>query len=170
MTTLVQLYIEALGTHDTAALDGLYAEDVVLYTPFGWGVRGRDQVKFFIGAVHAPHPGLRVTLHDEFASGDGARMSFRFTIHWHNTGSFGGHEPTGEKGTASEIHTVRVVDGRIAEQWAGHNSLGLTLLQLRAWGMEPPAETMDPAPVIVAAGGRPAARPGSAASHHVEPA
>jgi predicted ester cyclase len=152
MSQLVEKYITALGTNDAELLDELYDENVVLYSPFSWELRGRAHVKGFVAAMHQAYPGLGVTLHDEFASEDGSRVSVRFTIHWHNTGSFMGNEPTGTSGTASEVHTFRVAAGRIVEQFAAHNTLGLTRLQLNTFGLPLPEKTADPAPALLVAG------------------
>jgi hypothetical protein len=152
MSTLVQRYIAALGGNDTDLLDEIYDENVVLYTPFAWGLSGRAHVKGFVAAMHQAHPGLGVTLHDEFSSPDGGRICVRFTIHWRNTGSFLGKDPTGTSGAASEIHTLRLSSGRIIEQFAAHNTLSLTSLQLNAFGMPIPENTADPAPALLSVG------------------
>jgi hypothetical protein len=92
-----------------------------------------------------------VTLHDEFASADGERACFRFVIHFHNTGPFYGNPPTGETGTMSETHAVRLKDGRIVEQFVGDNNFSMPHQELVSWGMDFPRETPDPNPVIVEA-------------------
>jgi ketosteroid isomerase-like protein len=154
MTTLAQRFVQALGTNDEALLDELYDADVLLYTPLAWPICGRDAVKAFVAQFHAANPGLRVTLHDEFASADGERVCFRFVIHFHNTGSFYGNPPTGETGTMSETHAVRLRDGRIVEQFVGDNNFSMPHQELVTWGMDFPRETPDPAPVIAEASRR----------------
>jgi SnoaL-like domain len=121
------------------------------YTPLGWPIRGREAVKEFVGQFHSAYPGLRVTLHDQFFSADGTRACFRFVIHYHNTGAFYGHPPTGERGTMSETHAVRLRDGRISEQVVGDNNFSLPYQELVIWGMEFPRDTPDPEPVIIEA-------------------
>ena len=108
--SVARRFVRALGTGDDELLDAVYDPDVILYTPLAWPIRGRDAVKDFVGQFHAANPGLRVTLHDEFASADGTRACFRFVIHFHNTGPFYGNPPTGEQGTMSETHAVRLRD------------------------------------------------------------
>jgi quinol monooxygenase YgiN len=151
--TLAQRFTRALGSGDGQLLDDLYDPDVVLYTPLGWPIRGLVNVKEFIEQFHAGYPGLRVTLHDEFASADGRRLCFRFVIHFHNTGSFYGNPPTGERGTMSETHAVRLRDGKIVEQFVGDNNFSIPHQELVSWGMEFPGDTPDPYPVIAEAGG-----------------
>ena len=74
--TVARRFVRALGTNDDALLDAIYDPDVVLYTPLAWPVRGRDEVKAFVAQFHVANPGLRVTLHDEFASADATRAAF----------------------------------------------------------------------------------------------
>ncbi|MFD0522206.1 ester cyclase [Paractinoplanes durhamensis] len=91
-------YIKALAAADHDTLDELYADDVVFYTPFRRGVTGPAFIQAFIAAFHQAHPGLTVTLHDEFADAGGDRVALRFSIRWHNTGPFLGLPPTGAQG------------------------------------------------------------------------
>ncbi len=151
--TIARRFVEAFGGHDAAAMDALYAEDVVLYSPLAWGITGRQPFKDYAEEFHKGYPGLRVVLHDEFYSADGTRGCFRFTLHWHNTGPFFGHPPTGERGTMVETHSVRIRDGQIVEQWVGDNSFQLPSMDLVTWGMPFPRETLDPQPEIYSAGG-----------------
>lgn len=150
--SLARRFVRALGENDAALLDELYDPDVALYTPLGWPIRGREAVREFVGQFHAANPGLRVTLHDEFESPDRTRVCFRFVIHFHNTGPFYGNPPTGERGTMSETHAVRVQGGRIVEQFVGDNNFSMPHQELVTWGMDFPRETPDPNPVIVEAG------------------
>lgn len=149
--TLARRFVRALGTNDEALLDAIYDPDVVLYTPLAWPVRGRDEVKAFVAQFHIANPGLRVTLHDEFTSADGTRACFRFVIHFHNTGPFYGNPPTGESGTMSETHAVRLLDGRIVEQFVGDNNFSMPHQELVTWGMDFPRDTPDPAPALIEA-------------------
>jgi uncharacterized protein YciI len=151
--TLAARFVRALGENDDALLDEIYDPEVALYTPLGWPIRGREALKEFVGQFHAANPGLRVTLHDEFSSADGTRVCFRFIIHFHNTGPFYGNPPTGEKGTMSETHAVRLRDGRIVEQFVGDNNFSMPHQELVTWGMDFPRDTPDPNPVIAEAGG-----------------
>ncbi|MGM9386431.1 nuclear transport factor 2 family protein [Streptomyces sp. NRRL F-5008] len=148
--TIVQRYITALGEQDWAALEKLYAPDVTLYAPTAWGVTGVEFLLKFCQEIHHAHPGIRAVLHDEFSSADGTRAAFRFALHWHNTGTYFGHEPTGERGSSIEQHTVRIEGGRIVEQVAAVSTLSLHFLQKDAWGVPYVTDAVDPAPEIVA--------------------
>jgi quinol monooxygenase YgiN/ketosteroid isomerase-like protein len=149
--SLARRFVRALGGRDAALLDAIYDPDVTLYTPLAWPIRGRDALKDFVEQFHVANPGLRVTLHDEFYSADGTRGCWRFVIHFHNTGPFYGNAPTGERGTMSETHAVRIRDGRIVEQFVGDNNFSMPHQELVSWKMDFPRETPDPlAPAIEA--------------------
>lgn len=149
--TLIQRYVLALAEQDWDLLRELYAPDVVMYAPTSWGVKGVEYVVKFCQEIHSAYPGVTVTLHDEFYSADGTRGALRFALHWHNTGTYFGHEPTGERGVSLEQHTLRFEDGRIVEQVAAVSALELPFLQKEAWGIEPARGLVDPAPAIVSA-------------------
>ena len=146
--SLARRFVRALATNDAALLDAIYDPDVLLYTPLAWPLSGRDAVKDFVAQFHLANPGLTVTLHDEFASPDATRVCFRFVIHFHNTGPFYGNPPTGERGTMSETHAVRLRDGRIVEQFVGDNNFSMPHQELVTWAMDFPRDTPDPAPAL----------------------
>ena len=148
LPTLAERFVRALGTNNAALLEEIYDREVVLYTPLGWPIRGLGAVEEFVAQFHAAYPGLRVTLHDEFSSADGQRVCFRFVIHFHNTGPFYGNPPTGERGTMSETHAVRLRDGKIVEQFVGDNNFSMPYQELVTWQMDFPRDTPDPNPVI----------------------
>jgi len=152
--TLPERFIRALGTNEPALLEEIYDPEVLLYTPLGWPIRGFEAVKDFVGQLHRAYPGLRVSLHDQFSSADGQRLCFRFVIHFKNTGPFYGHPPTGESGTMSETHAVRLRDGKIVEEIVGDNNFSMPYQELVAWQMDFPRDTPDPNPVIADAPNR----------------
>ena len=149
--TIAQRFVKAYGGRDAEALDRLYADDVVLYSPVAWPVRGKQALKAFVEGFHTAFPGLRVALHDEFYSADGTRGCFRFVLHWHHTGPFFGYPPTGRRGTMTETHSIRIRDDQIVEQLVGDNTFQMPHLDLVVLGMQFPYETPDPSPEIVSA-------------------
>jgi hypothetical protein len=147
--TLGRRFVRAFGARDLAAVEGVYDPDVELFTPLGWPLRGRDRVLDFVAAFHAANPGMRVALHDEFASADGARRCWRIRLHFHNTAPFYGNPPTGDEGEMPETHALWVRDGRIVRQVVGDNSFALPKQELVDWAMPFPTGTPDPDPAIV---------------------
>ena len=147
--TIAQRFIRAFGGRDASLMDDVYAEDVVLYSPLAWPVRGREARKAYVEEFHRGYPGLRVALHDEFYSADGTRGCFRFKLHWQNTGTFFGRPPTGQAGTMTETHSIRVRGGKIVEQWVGDNSFQMPYMDLVTWRMDFPTDNPDPNPEIL---------------------
>jgi hypothetical protein len=147
--TLAQRFVQAFATNDGGLLDEIYADDVVLYSPIGWGISGKQAFFEFVNEFHKGYPGMRVGLHDEFYSADGSRGAFRFMIHWHNSGQFFGYAPTGRRGTQTETHTVRVHDGQIHEQVVGDNTFQMPYLELVVRKIDVTWDTPDPAPEIL---------------------
>lgn len=147
--SLAERYVRAFGNQDWDLVDEIYDEDVLLYAPFAWKAGGVEVIRKVMASFHVVYPGLRVTLHDEFYNADGTRGAFRYALDWHNTGPFRGHEPTGQRGTTLETHTVRVRDGRITEQVVGVNTLHMKHLEMVVWELEFPKVTPDPALAVL---------------------
>ncbi|MET0134049.1 MAG: nuclear transport factor 2 family protein [Kibdelosporangium sp.] len=150
MSSLGEKFVVAWATRDWESFARLYDQDVILYAPFAWKVSGLPTILKVAAEFHVAYPGLRAALHDEFHNADNSRAVFRYAWDWHNTGPFYGRQPTGERGTTIETHTVRLRNGRITEQVIATNNLFLIGLQLRH-GVEYPLITPDPALEIISA-------------------
>ncbi len=146
--SLARRFADAFGRRDTSALNDIYADNVMLYTPLAWPARGRAAVTAFAMEFHTANPGLRVALHDEFYSADGTRACWRIRLHYHNTASFYGNPPTGETGVMTETHVVRLAGWRIIEHVIGDNSFHMPHQELVAWRLPYAEATPDPAPAI----------------------
>ncbi len=150
--TIAQRFVEAFGSHDMAVLDELYSDDVVLYSPLVWGQRGKQAFLDYADEFHKAYSPLRIVLHDEFYSPDGARGCFQFVFHWNSTGEFYGNPPTGESGVQVETHVITIRDGKIVEQWVGDNSFQMPYMDIVTWKMDFPYDTPHPKPEITSAG------------------
>jgi steroid delta-isomerase-like uncharacterized protein len=62
-------------------------------------------------------PDARATLEDIFAEGD--RVAYRLTIRGTHTGEFLGVPASGKPVAVSFIAIVRIVDGKLVEEWGG---------------------------------------------------
>jgi ketosteroid isomerase-like protein len=144
--TIPERFVDAFGRNDPDALLALYTEQLTLYSPIAWGVTGQDPLRSFVQQFHQGFPGLRLALLDQFASADGTRVALRFGMRYHNTGTFFGLPPTGAHGTHGEFHSLRLVDGRIAEQVVTDVSYGIPKYELTVWHREYPQNTEDPVP------------------------
>jgi SnoaL-like domain len=148
--TIAQRFTLAFGGNDIDALTALYDEEVALYGPLTWPLRGRQALLEYVGEfIRAYNP--RIVLHDEFYDAAGTRGCFTFVFHWHNTEPFYGHAPTGERGVMVETHAITIRDGRIVEQWVGDNSFQMPYMDLVTYGMDFPRDTPHPKPPIVEA-------------------
>ena len=68
-------------------------------------------------------PDLELTTEDIVAEGD--KVAIRNTWRGTHQGSFHGLPPTGKRVAFTGTDIIRFVDGRIAEQWADLDALGL---------------------------------------------
>jgi len=146
--TVAERFVDAFGRNDPGTLLALYDEAFTLYSPIAWGLPGRDPLAPFVQQFHQGFPGLRLALLDQFSSADGTRVAFRFSMRWHNTGTFFELPPTGDHGTHAEFHSLRLVDGRIVEQVVTDISYGIPRYELTVWHRPYPADTEDPAPQL----------------------
>jgi steroid delta-isomerase-like uncharacterized protein len=113
---------EVMNRKNLAAIDELYAVDAVEYVP-GTPPLDREGIKQFLGMVLAAFPDLHETIEDAIAEGD--RVVTRSTYLGTHTGSFQGIPPTGKRVTITGIHLTRVVNGKMVEDWANLDQLGM---------------------------------------------
>jgi steroid delta-isomerase-like uncharacterized protein len=95
---------------------------------FGEG-QGVEGFKRLAGAVIRAFPDLQISVEDALADGD--RVVRRVTWTGTHTGSYLGIAPTGRSVRAEATVIMRIVGGKIAEEWEITNVLGL-LQQLGA--------------------------------------
>jgi predicted ester cyclase len=145
---LPERFVRAFGARDLAVLETLYDPDAELYTPLGWPLRGWKTVETFVEQFHTANPGMRVGLHDYFASADGQKLCWRIRLHFHNTGTFYGNPPTGDRGEMMESHFITLKEGKIRRQIVGDGGLQLPKGELVDWKMAFPDQVTDPDPAI----------------------
>ncbi|MBI5651892.1 MAG: ester cyclase [Chloroflexi bacterium] len=93
-----------------------------------------EGVRMFFQGLRSAFPNFKYTVNDAIADGD--LIIQRTTGQGTMTGEFAGMKPTGKSATWSELHTVRIKDGKIVEHWANVDQLSM-LMQLGL--MQPPA-------------------------------
>ena len=104
--------------------DEIYAPDYVGHDPSNpEDVRGLEAAKRAAADYRRAFPDLRVTVEDLIAEGDkvAARLRFRGT----HLGDLNGIAPTGRRVDFTGIVISRVEGGRIAEDWANFDDLGM---------------------------------------------
>jgi steroid delta-isomerase-like uncharacterized protein len=98
---------------NAAAVDELYAREVVMRTPDGV-VTGRDGVNTLMQTYASAFPDFVLTIDDTVAEGD--RVAVRYSFTGTHQGTIAGIPPTGKRVTVGgNIGIYRVVDGRVAE-------------------------------------------------------
>ena len=110
------------GNLDVA--DEIYAPDYVGHDPSNpEDVRGLEAAKQAAAEYRKAFPDLRVTVEDLIAEGDrvAARLRFRGT----HRGELNGIAPTGRRVDCTGIVISRIEEGKIAEDWANFDDLGM---------------------------------------------
>lgn len=111
------------GVHNPAIFDELLAPTYVLHLPGGPPMSGIEPAKQLMVAYTSAFPDLQLTTEDMVAEGD--RVAIRNTWRGTHQGVFQGLPETGKHVTFTGSDIFRIVGGRIAEQWADLDALGL---------------------------------------------
>lgn len=110
------LHLDALSFGNVDVLDDSLSPDVVAhFLPTETQV-GPEHIKDFCRAVRAVFPDLTYTVDDAIVDGD--RVAVRVTGRGTQTGGIGDLPATQKQAQWSEMHFMRVADGKIVEMWA----------------------------------------------------
>jgi steroid delta-isomerase-like uncharacterized protein len=125
---IVLRYIDRVWRqHDYAAIDEMivpnYVQHAANVPP------GREGVKAFFKMVEGAFSDVSYTVEDALAEGD--RVVLRWVIRGRHTGAFQGLPPTGKDFALTGITSVRLENGKLAENWVEQDIAGL-IAQLRA--------------------------------------
>ena len=114
----------AIGHNHGAADKGaeIFAADFVAYMP-GQAPMDRATFEHFVGGVTNGMPGYTYEIHDQIAQGD--LVANRITWRGVHSGSLAGVPATGRSIELRGINMFRVNGGRVVEQWAQLDMLGL---------------------------------------------
>ena len=108
---------EVLAVHDE-----LYGPDWVGHFP-GMPPLDANGHRFYSQVMMTAFPDLERTVEDIFAADD--KVVLRWSARGTHDGDFNGLPPTGIRATSSGITIFRIDDGRIVEEWAETDMLGL---------------------------------------------
>jgi hypothetical protein len=138
-------------------VDAILAEDLLLNSPAGFGIRGLKTFKDF--AAQFTNLGYRIDLVDEHlaldAEGNG-RGFITFCLHWKHMKDFGGLSPTGREGTSVEAALFTIREKKIVRIDVADNSLDLVIYMWeRDW---PIPHNIRPEPIAVGVDRRPAGK------------
>jgi steroid delta-isomerase-like uncharacterized protein len=114
----------AIGYNHGASDDGtrIFASDFVAHMP-GQPPMNRTAFVQFVSAVSDGMPGYTYEIHDQIAQGD--LVVNRVTWRGVHSRDMAGVPPTGRSVELTGINMFRVSDGRVVEQWAELDMLGL---------------------------------------------
>ena len=84
---------------------------------------GREGHKYQLALFRNAFPDLRVTIEDTFSEGD--KVADRWTGRGTHQGELNGIAPTGKRVDCTGIVISRIEGGRIAEDWANFDDLGM---------------------------------------------
>ncbi len=116
MKALAARMSDAINTGDFAVFDELVAADAVDHSLPPGVPRTGEGAKTFMSAFRAAFPDLHYTIEDSIAEGD--RVVQRVTGTGTMKGEFQGMPAANKPATWSEIHIMRIANGRISEHWA----------------------------------------------------
>lgn len=119
---LVRRFYEE-GVHNPSLFDELLAPTYVLHLPGSPPISGVEHAKQLMVAYTTAFPDLQLTTEDMVAEAD--KVAIRNTWRGTHQGVFQGLPPTGKGVTFTGSDTFRLAGGKIAEQWADLDALGL---------------------------------------------
>jgi hypothetical protein len=108
--------------------DAVIAEDVLLNSPAGYGLRGLATLKGWADAFVLL--GKQIDLVDEHLAldADGTGRGFiTFNLHWKHTDDFFGLAPTGREGTSVETMLLTIERHRVTRIDVADNTLDLVI-------------------------------------------
>ena len=112
---------EIWGKGNVAAVDELFAPDFVFHYAPPEVAPDREAYKQTVTMLCAAFPGP-VTIEDMVAEED--KVAVRWTWRGTHTGEFWGIAPTRKQVTMTGISIIRIVGGKIVEEWGESDNLG----------------------------------------------
>ena len=134
--TVIRLYDE-LDKNNFEVYSEVSTPDYVGHFPDSTQSMNREAREQFSRVFYRAFPDARHTLDDLIAEGD--KVAARLTARGTHEGDFQGIPPTGRPVSFTGMRVFRFVGGRIAEEWANLDMLGL-LQQLGAVVVLPPEQ------------------------------
>ena len=114
-----RFFDEVWNQQKLEAIDDIFAATLVL----NGQVVARDAIRQVVAARRAAFPDIHVTVEDQLAEGD--KVSTRRTWQGTHQGPYRGIVPTGKRVKWTQISVVRFADGKIVEDWAVADELGI---------------------------------------------
>ncbi len=105
-----------------AAIDELFASDFVFNYPAPRVAPNREGYKQTMTIWRTPFANVHCIIEDMVAEGD--KVAVRWTWSGTHTGEYMGVAPTGKEVTVTGISVLRIVGGKIVEEWGEMDNLG----------------------------------------------
>ena len=114
---------EIINKKDVSLIDDLIAGDMVDHNLLPGQEPGREGMKQMLGMFLAAFPDLRSNIDLLVAEGD--IVAGRMTTTGTHKQDFMGIPATGKQVNFSEIHIVRIVNGKAVEHWGNSDDMGM---------------------------------------------
>jgi predicted ester cyclase len=114
---------DVVNGHDLAAVDRYIDPNFVEHNPLPGQAPGPEGFKQGMGGFFSAFPDLHHTVDVLLAEGD--YVVVRGTSRGTQSGEFLGIPATGKQVEMTEIHIVRLANGRMAEHWGEMDAIGL---------------------------------------------
>jgi steroid delta-isomerase-like uncharacterized protein len=114
---------EVWGKGKTDLVNDLYAENYTPLNPTPGIPANREGVKMEIAAYYQAFPDMQVTVEDLVSEGD--KVVARYTIRGTNSGELMGTPATGKTAEITGISIVRLENGKVTEEFALADMMGL---------------------------------------------
>jgi steroid delta-isomerase-like uncharacterized protein len=119
-----RLYEEVFNRRNLALADELAAPESISHeVPPDLAASGPEALRQVVRLLTTAFPDHHTTIEDLIAEGD--KVVVRATFSGTHQGVFWGIAPTGRAFTQQQIHIVRITDGKVTEQWAMRDDLGM---------------------------------------------
>lgn len=120
---LVQRMLHMFVSGDVSTLDQFITPNWVNHDPSLPPLQGYEGFKQLVMLFRSAFPDMQVEFEDMLAEGD--KVAGRFRLRGTNTGSFRGIPPTGKAVDITATGIIRVVDGKVTDNWVNVDALGL---------------------------------------------
>ena len=122
--TVRRYYDEVLNDRHFAALDETHVVNFVHHDPSNPAdIKGLEGVKQRLAEITSAFPDFHYAIEDIIAEGD--EVVVRWTAGLTHKGEFEGIPPTGKRAVVQGVYIHRLADGKMVEDWAIRDTLGL---------------------------------------------
>jgi steroid delta-isomerase-like uncharacterized protein len=110
-----RLFIDLFNKGDLGVADELVVSDFIEHSALPGLPKGIAGLKAIAQILRSGYPDFHIEVEDAIAEGD--RVVLRLTVGGTHQGALFGIPPTGKHAEWSEMHIIRVKDGKMIEHW-----------------------------------------------------